>query len=72
MRGARLLLAASLAAVLTFAAGEPGRAQDQLKVAVGGRGIGETFVTEVGYKAGLFTKHDLVLDIFYTDGGGET
>ena len=42
------------------------------KIAVGGRGIGETFVTEVGYKAGLFKKHNLVLDIFYTDGGGET
>jgi NitT/TauT family transport system substrate-binding protein len=66
------MLAASLAAVLTFAAGESGHAQDQLKVAVGGRGIGETFVTEVGYKAGLFNKHNLVLDIFYTDGGGET
>jgi ABC-type nitrate/sulfonate/bicarbonate transport system substrate-binding protein len=63
---------ALLAAALTCAQGEACRAQDQLKVAVGGRGIGETFVTEVGYKAGLFTKHNLVLDIFYTDGGGET
>jgi ABC-type nitrate/sulfonate/bicarbonate transport system substrate-binding protein len=63
---------ALLAAALTCAQGEAGRAQDQLKVAVGGRGIGETFVTEVGYKAGLFNKHNLVLDIFYTDGGGET
>jgi NitT/TauT family transport system substrate-binding protein len=61
-----------LAAALTCAQGKACRAQDQLKVAVGGRGIGETFVTEVGYKAGLFNKHNLVLDIFYTDGGGET
>jgi NitT/TauT family transport system substrate-binding protein len=53
-------------------AATPGFAADQLKIAVGGRGIGETFVTEVGYKAGLFARHDLVLDIFYTDGGGET
>jgi NitT/TauT family transport system substrate-binding protein len=51
---------------------EPARADDQLKIAVGGRGIGETFVTEVGYKAGLFKPHNLALDIFYTDGGGET
>src|SRR5262245_61018654 len=65
-------LAALLAAALTCAQGETCRAQDQLKVAVGGRGIGETFVTEVGYKAGLFTKHNLALDIFYTDGGGVT
>jgi NitT/TauT family transport system substrate-binding protein len=61
-----------LAAALTCAQGEACRAQDQLKVAVGGRGIGETFVTEVGYKAGLFNKHSLVIEIFYTDGGGET
>jgi NitT/TauT family transport system substrate-binding protein len=47
-------------------------AQDRLKIAVGGRGIGETFVTEVGDNAGLFRKHNLALDIFYTDGGGET
>jgi ABC-type nitrate/sulfonate/bicarbonate transport system substrate-binding protein len=65
--------AALVAAALIFAAGAATcRAQDQLKVAVGGRGIGETFVTEVGYKAGLFDKHNLLLDIFYTDGGGET
>ena len=48
------------------------RPRTPLKIAVGGRGIGETFVTEVGYKAGLFKKHNLALDIFYTDGGGET
>jgi len=65
-------LAASLAAVGTLAAGAACHAEDQLKIAVGGRGIGETFVTEVGSKAGLFKQHNLVLDIFYTDGGGET
>src|SRR5712691_11552222 len=61
-----------LLAVATALAGDVCCAQDQLKIAVGGRGIGETFVTEVGDKAGLFKKHDLALDIFYTDGGGET
>jgi NitT/TauT family transport system substrate-binding protein len=71
MRRARLA-AASLAAIATFAALEACRAEDQLKIAVGGRGIGETFVTEVGDKAGLFKRHNLALDIFYTDGGGET
>jgi len=64
---------ASLAAIATLVGlAEPGRADEELKVAVGGRGIGETFVTEVGYKAGLFKPHNLALDIFYTDGGGET
>jgi NitT/TauT family transport system substrate-binding protein len=72
MRRARLAVA-SLAAVATFAASDyPCRAADELKVAVGGRGIGETFITEVGDKAGLFKRHNLALDIFYTDGGGET
>ena len=72
MRRARLAVA-SLAAVATFATSDYScRAADELKVAVGGRGIGETFVTEVGDKAGLFKRHNLALDIFYTDGGGET
>jgi NitT/TauT family transport system substrate-binding protein len=66
------LVAVALAVAATLVASATCHAQDQLKIAVGGRGIGETFVTEVGYKAGLFTKHNLVLDIFYTDGGGET
>lgn len=64
---------ASLVAVATLAGlDKSSRAQDQLKIAVGGRGIGETFVTEVGDKAGLFKRHNLALDIFDTDGGGET
>src|SRR5713226_331084 len=66
------LVAVALAVAATLGAWDTCLAQDQLKIAVGGRGIGETFVTEVGYKAGLFNKHNLVLDIFYTDGGGET
>src|SRR3954465_10976108 len=61
-----------LAVVANFAAVPACVAQDRLKIAVGGRGIGETFITEVGYTAGLFKKRNLVLDIFYTDGGGET
>jgi len=72
MRSCRFVVA-SLAAIATFAAlAETGRAEEELKIAVGGRGIGETFVTEIGYKAGLFKPHNLALDIFYTDGGGET
>jgi NitT/TauT family transport system substrate-binding protein len=47
-------------------------AQDQLKVAIGNRNVGETFVTELGDRAGIFRKHGLALDLFYTDGGGET
>ena len=59
---------AAVAALALLAAGQACLAEDHLKIAVGGRGIGETFVTEVGYKAGMFKKQNLVLDIFYTDG----
>jgi NitT/TauT family transport system substrate-binding protein len=65
-------LAGALVVVMGLHPAPSAFAADALKIAVGGRGIGETFVTEVGYKAGLFAQHDLVLDIFYTDGGGET
>lgn len=61
-------LAVALSALLPWAAG----AQDQLKVAVGARGVGETFVPELGQNAGIFKKHGLTLDVLYTDGGGVT
>jgi NitT/TauT family transport system substrate-binding protein len=48
------------------------RAEDHLKVAVGARGVGETFVPELGQNAGIFKKHGLTLDVLYTDGGGVT
>jgi NitT/TauT family transport system substrate-binding protein len=48
------------------------RAEDKLTVAVGARGVGETFVAELGQNAGIFRKHGIVLDILYTQGGGET
>jgi NitT/TauT family transport system substrate-binding protein len=71
MRHVRLT-AAAFGAVVTFCAGQACLAADQLKLAVGGRGVGETFVTEIGNNAGIFKKQNLELDIFYTDGGGET
>ena len=68
MRGLKVL-----PAVLTFMLGVTAAgAQDHLKVAIGNRNVGETFVTALGDKAGIFKKHGLALDIFYTDGGGET
>ena len=48
------------------------RAEDSLKIAVGARGVGETFVAELGQNAGIFKKYGLGLDILYTQGGGET
>src|ERR1044072_8561704 len=71
--GRARLAVASLAAVASFSASDWScRAAEALKVTGGGPGIGETFATEAGDKAGLFKRHNLALDIFYTDGGGET
>ena len=47
-------------------------AQDTLKLSVGQRGLWDTCVSDVGQRAGIFKKHGLTLDMFYTQGGGET
>ena len=59
-----------LAAAVLWAA--PAWAQDVLKVAIGQRGNWENAVTELGQDAGFFKKRGLVLDILYTEGGGQT
>ena len=61
-----------LAVIGVLLGSDPGLAQDHLKVAVGARGVGETFVPELGQNAGIFKKHGLTLDVLYTQGGGET
>src|SRR6476661_7627103 len=60
----------AVAAILSAA--PAAQAQDRLKLAQGGRGVGEAFVPELGQNAGIFKKHGIELDIFYTQGGGET
>src|SRR5262249_42048398 len=47
-------------------------AQDQLRIAGGLAGTGEQSFSELGENAGFFKKHGLVLEIFYTQGAGET
>jgi NitT/TauT family transport system substrate-binding protein len=69
--GSKSLIGAIAGLAMTMAMGSAA-AQDALKVAVGARGVGETFVPELGQNAGIFKKHGLVLDILYTQGGGET
>jgi NitT/TauT family transport system substrate-binding protein len=63
LAAAGLLLAASLL---------PASAQETLKLVVGQRGNWDTSVAELGQRRGIFRKHELVLDILYTQGGGET
>jgi NitT/TauT family transport system substrate-binding protein len=66
----RTLLAAALPAAL--APNRHARAADSLKLAVGQKGNWDTSVAEMGQRAGIFRKHDLELDILYTQGSGET
>ena len=63
-------LLAALLAVLSFAT--VARAEDTLRLAIGQRGNWENSVSELGQDAGFFKKHGLVLDLLYTEGGGQT
>ncbi len=47
-------------------------AEDKLTLAIGQRGNWDTAVSELGQRAGIFKKYDLVLDILYTQGAGES
>ena len=63
---------ASLACIAAAAQFATALAQDTLKLATGQRGNWDTSIGEVGQRAGIFKKHGIVLDILYTQGGGET
>jgi len=65
-------LVAEVLAALALSAGAPALAQDTLKLAIGQRGNWDTSVAEVGQRIGIFKKHNLVLELLYTQGGGET
>jgi NitT/TauT family transport system substrate-binding protein len=47
-------------------------AQDALRVAAGLAGTWENSFSELGQNAGFFKRHGIALDIFYTQGAGET
>src|SRR5258707_3109603 len=47
-------------------------AQDKLRIAGGLAGTWENSFSELGQNASFFKKHGLVLEIFYTQGAGET
>jgi NitT/TauT family transport system substrate-binding protein len=50
----------------------PVAAEDKLRIAGGLAGTWENSFSELGQNAGFFKKRGLVLDIFYTQGAGET
>jgi ABC-type nitrate/sulfonate/bicarbonate transport system substrate-binding protein len=47
-------------------------AADRLKLAIGQRGLWDSSFAEIGQQVGIFQKHGLELEVFYTSGGGET
>jgi NitT/TauT family transport system substrate-binding protein len=63
-------IAIALGALALF--GAQASAQDTIKLAIGQRGNWDTSVSELGQRAGIFKKHGLVLELLYTQGGGET
>jgi NitT/TauT family transport system substrate-binding protein len=66
------VLIAALAVTASLAASSAALAQDKLKLAVGQRGLWDTSVSEIGQRAGIFKKHNLELEILWTQGAGET
>ncbi|TMI99925.1 MAG: ABC transporter substrate-binding protein [Alphaproteobacteria bacterium] len=62
------LLLVALATLIAHPAG----AADQLKLAIGQRGLWDSSIAEIGTQFGIFAKHGLELQVFYTSGGGET
>jgi NitT/TauT family transport system substrate-binding protein len=69
----RILLTSILLACLRVGvAPTTGWCDDVLKVAVGAPNNWDSGVPDVGQRAGIFKKHGLILEILYTNGGGET
>src|SRR5688500_6850357 len=62
------MLFAALAALIVH----PAFAADQLKLAIGQRGLWDSSFAEIGTQFGIFARHGLELQVFYTSGGGET
>jgi NitT/TauT family transport system substrate-binding protein len=62
----------ALGAVALICSATSVSAQDKFKVAAGQRGNWDTTISEIGQRAGIFRKHNLELEILWTQGGGET
>lgn len=67
------MLIRSLAGLLALAfCASAASAADDIRVAVGSGGNLESFVVEIGARGGIFEKHGIKPNVFYTAGGGET
>ncbi len=69
----RIRFAPLLVACLGLTAAPTVASSDEvLKVAVGAPNNWDSGLPDVGQRAGIFRKHGLILEILYTNGGGET
>src|SRR5262249_60939117 len=68
----RILFAHLFSACIAFAAPTLASCDEVLKVAVGAPNNWDSGLPDVGQRAGIFKKHGLILEILYTNGGGET
>ncbi len=68
----RMTAAIAAIAIGTLLSAAGAGAADNLKLAIGQRGIWHGAPADLGQRAGIFKKHGLELDILYTDGAGQT
>jgi len=68
----RRALATAVTIVALVSLSAAAQAQDKLKLAIGQRGLWDSAIGEIGMQVGIFQKHGLALQMFYTSGGGET
>jgi NitT/TauT family transport system substrate-binding protein len=65
-------LVRALVAITGMLLSTPAPAADVFKLAIGQRGLWDSAIAEIGTEAGIFSRHGLELQSFYTSGGGET
>jgi NitT/TauT family transport system substrate-binding protein len=68
----KLLTFVATLGALIFAAAQPARSEDVLKVAIPQRGAWDSGVAELGQRGGIFKKHGLTLEVLFTQGGPES
>src|SRR5262245_33194646 len=71
-RCARLHPGYILTALAFLLLAAPASAAEVFKLAIGQRGLWDSAIAEIGTEAGIFARHGLDLQTFYTSGGGET
>ena len=70
MRQITLIRGALAALVVAFASAA--QAQDLLKIAAGQRGNWDTSISEMCMRSGICKKHNVAVEILWTQGAGET